>query len=87
MNYPNLTQLTRRGIPRSEREAIRQGLIPTFPEFVDYVIDMDPNHDAHWAPLTDQVDFCKLNYELIFKVENLNEQLATVYSDLGKNFW
>ena len=81
-----MTQTSRRGVPRNEREAIRQDLVPTFPEFVDYVIDMDPNHDAHWAPLTNLVDFCELNYELIFKVENLNQELATIYSDLGK-FW
>jgi len=85
-NYPNLEQVKASEVfpvPRTEREAIRKGLIPTFPEFVDYVIDTHPDHDAHWAPLTDLIDFCGLNYKLVFQVERLNDQLLEAYPDLG----
>lgn len=78
-----MEQVNSHMVPRNERDAIRKKLIPTFPEFVDYIIDTYPDHDAHWAPLTDQIDFCRLNYKLVFQVEQLNDQLHEVYRDLG----
>ena len=81
--YPFLPQATN-GIPRTEARAIRQGLIPTFVEFVDYVIDTYPQHDAHWAPLTDQIDFCNINYKLVFRVEKLNDQLSKEFDRLTR---
>ena len=47
------------------------------------MIDTYPDHDAHWAPLTEQIDFCNLNYKYIFQVDKLNEQLHDIYQDLG----
>ena len=43
--------------------AIKMGLIPTFPEFVQYVIDEYPNTDPHWMPQTRMLDACNLHYD------------------------
>ena len=49
--------------PRMERTAIGMNLIPTFPEFVQFVIDRYPKADSHWVPQTRVLDFCKLSYD------------------------
>ena len=81
-NYPDLPQVKGQ-IPTTEVQAIRMGLIPTFGEFVDYVIDIYPRGDPHWAPLTEQIDFCKLNYKYIFKLETLMDELPDVLPQIG----
>jgi len=80
-NYPNLTQV--HGIlSKHERNAIRDGLIPTFPEFIDYVIAEFPRGDAHWLPQIPLNDFCNLPYQYVLKMENLTEELNYLLNEL-----
>ena len=69
-------------IPPHERYAIRAGLIPTFPEFVDYVIAKYPRGDAHWLPQIPQNDFCNMPYEYILKMENLTDEVSYLLDEL-----
>lgn len=51
---------------------------PTFEEFVDYLLDTDPNqYDEHWMPAALYCDVCRLKYQFILKYEDFkleNEQ-------------
>ena len=69
-------------IPQHERYAIRAGLIPTFPEFVDYVIAKYPRGDPHWLPQIPQNNFCNLSYQYILKMENLTDELSYLLNEL-----
>ncbi|XP_055708756.1 carbohydrate sulfotransferase 11-like [Phlebotomus papatasi] len=49
---------------------------PTFPEFVNYLIDQIHNHrelDMHWTPITNFCTPCQVRFNIIAKFETLEE--------------
>ena len=53
----------------------------TFPEFVDYVLEEWRNKfwcNEHWQPQYMHCDYCEINYDIIGRVETLDEDLRYI---------
>jgi len=66
---------------RSENGEIFGGLgNKTFPQFVDYILTewTYPQCNEHWQPQYMHCDFCEINYDIIGRVESLEDDLNYV---------
>ncbi|CAG0889053.1 unnamed protein product [Cyprideis torosa] len=63
---------------------------PTFPEFVQYLIDTDSVYfDDHWMPYYLFCTPCLVNYDVIMKLETVDEdqRYLLVLAGLDEEFW
>lgn len=57
-----------------ETEEIRRE--PTFPEFVDYLLNTDiEKYDEHWKPISLQCNMCEFDFDYIIQYENFKEEI------------
>lgn len=71
--------------PEEEKDAIKAGLIPTFPEFVKFLLyenGIPESLDPHWKPQTQLTPFCQFNYKYVLKVEELSTELPILLNYL-----
>ena len=52
----------------------------TFPDFIDFVLHEWESHQCneHWQPQYMHCDFCEINYDIVGRVENLEEDLKYI---------
>ena len=56
---------------------------PTFPEFVDYVLDTDvESYNEHWVPYYLLCTPCHLNYTVIAKTESIGDDSRLINKHL-----
>jgi hypothetical protein len=52
----------------------------TFSEFIDFILVECKSHQCneHWQPQYKHCDFCEINYDIVGRVENLEEDLKYI---------
>ena len=58
---------------------------PTFQEFVDYLLDVDPHsYDEHWKPISIFCDVCHLKFKYILRYENFQKEISAFLDHLKR---
>ena len=66
-----------------------------FPEFIDFILNEWKSHQCnpHWQPQYMRCNYCEINYDVVGRVENLEEDIKYIAhinnftSSLPKNEW
>ena len=56
------------------KEGYRNEKLPIFWEFVQYVLDTGGKTDVHWMPMYQHCSLCTVDYDYVFKSENLHDE-------------
>ena len=78
MNYRIVSAYEDKVLGRSENGEIFGGMKnKTFPQFVDHILKEWRGHQCneHWQPQYMHCDFCEINYDIIGRVESLEDDL------------
>ena len=76
-----------RGLPK--RKYKHKETVPTFSEFIEYVMDnyeKNQEIDMHWAPVVDFCSVCNVEYTHVLDFEKLTSEFERMLPGLNKTF-
>lgn len=80
--------MQKRGLNAKQALAYYDAQPPTFPEFVNFVLDQhnfSSSADKHWTPMFDLCNVCEIKYDYIGKFENVEREAKYVLKKLNVN--
>lgn len=79
MYVPRILALTRPSLNQSQifrtnQQQHKLSIVPTFKEFVDWLLIIPPNkYDVHWNRYSDHCRPCSIDYDAIIKMDNFSK--------------
>merc|ERR1711915_458707 len=73
------------GSPLPVQKTWRSAEMPSWWEFVQYIIETDPiKYDEHWKPINMYCSICSFSYNYILHFENMQQEEQMFGLELGK---
>ena len=70
----------------AQNETSIYNTVPTFKEFIDYIVDTPVDqYDRHWMPTYFVCHPCSIKYDIIAKTENMEEDSQIILKNLELN--